>query len=297
MYLKDQKFSLWCDFIEKSFLEDEFLRLIANDEVNGATSNPAIFKNSILNSPAYKAQKEELKHLDAKKIYENIAIDDITKAGEILLKQYMAADDGFISIEVDPTLCDDTHGTVEEGRRIFKQIGLPNVMIKIPATEAGYEAMRTLFSEGININATLIFSPYQAQRCVEAFKDGKKECKDGNPQAVVSVFVSRFDTKVKKRNKDGLTLGIVNAMRVYEKIEEYKLPFVRTLFASTGVKDNSMAKDFYMEKLLLPNSVNTAPLETLECFLKNGLKQIQTPLSKEEIDGYFQQLRDRKSVV
>ena len=166
---KDINFSLWCDFIERDFLEDKFQTLINNHIIQGATSNPAIFESSITNSNAYKQQINMLQANEPKTIYEELALTDIKRASELLSSlHHENAEDGFISIEVDPLLCDDEIGTIEEGTRLYHTIGNDNVMIKIPATQAGYIAMEELTSRGINVNATLIFSPQQAINCAKA---------------------------------------------------------------------------------------------------------------------------------
>ncbi len=297
MYIDDLKFSLWCDFVERSFLDGEFMELIDKGVINGATSNPAIFKSAILTSKAYKDDIEELKGKSPKEIYETLAIKDIKKAAQKLLPLYERGDDGFISIEVDPFLCDDAQGTIDEGIRLFKEIGMPNVMIKVPATEAGYEAMTTLISDGINVNATLIFSTKQTQKCLEAFDKGK-ELFDGKelPKAVISVFVSRFDRKLdEKLESVGMSkskVGIYNAIKVYEMIEDYGLANVRTLFASTGVKGDNLPADYYVRELLLPNSVNTAPLATIKDFIESKKKD-EKVLIDDEVDLYLGELNKK----
>jgi transaldolase len=158
MYREDLKFSLWADFIERDYLDGEFKELIDKGIINGATSNPAIFKSAILNSPAYKTQLDSLQGLDAKAKYEALAIYDITKAADILRPLFDTGDDGYVSIEVDPFLCDDAEATFLEGKRLFETINRPNVMIKVPATNAGYEAMERLTSLGIPV--TLIMLVY-----------------------------------------------------------------------------------------------------------------------------------------
>lgn len=297
MYIQEGNFSLWCDFIERDFLKGGFTDLIKSETINGATSNPAIFKNAFLTSPAYSADIKALKGSDPKEIYEALAIKDIQTSADLLQNLYQKGDDGFISIEVDPTLCDDASATIEEARRLFKTIGKDNVMVKIPATDAGFEAMRTLVGEGININATLIFSPAQAKGCLDAFEAGSKSFLQSNPngnlpKAVISIFVSRFDRKMDQalleRNiKSGL-LGIFNATKIYHEIIKRDLPNVRALFASTGVKGDGLVADYYITNLLFANSVNTAPLETIDAFVKTGIKEIRTPLSKEQIDEFFE---------
>ncbi len=298
MYIEDAKFSLWCDFIERDFLSDGLNKLIEDKIVNGATSNPSIFKNAFLTSPAYKDDIEALKGKDAKEIYETLAIKDIQTSADLLEDLYKNGDDGFISIEVDPTLCDDANGTIEEAKRLHQAIGRKNVMIKIPATEAGFIAMEQLISEGIHINATLIFSPAQAKGCLDAFEKGSKNITGTLPKAVISVFVSRFDRKMDEaffdRNiKKGL-LGIINATKIYHDIQERGLPNVRTLFASTGVKGDTYVKDFYITNLLLENSINTAPIDTIDAFVKTGIKEHKEPIEIDIVDGFFDVIENQE---
>ncbi|MGC9351775.1 MAG: transaldolase family protein, partial [Sulfurovum sp.] len=125
-------FSLWLDFIERDFLQNEFSSMIEKGIINGATSNPAIFASAITTSPAYKEQLESLAGKSAKEKYEALAIQDIKTAAEALRGNYEEGNDGYISIEVDPFLSNDTAGTVEEGKRLFEAIGEPNVMVKVP---------------------------------------------------------------------------------------------------------------------------------------------------------------------
>ncbi|WP_456432409.1 transaldolase family protein, partial [Nitratifractor sp.] len=195
----DLGFSLWLDFIERDFLRTRFVELVENGVVNGATSNPSIFASAIGSSPAYREALASLAGKSPKEKYEALAFEDIKNAAIVLRGVYDAGSEGYISIEVDPFLAHDTDGTVAEGRRIFKTIDEPNVMIKIPATEAGYEAMTELLSDGISVNATLVFSPAQARRCLDAMKKGIDEFENTGGErveAVISVFVSRFDRKL-----------------------------------------------------------------------------------------------------
>ena len=183
MNLRDDiNYSIWCDFIERDFLEKEFQALLDRHLIYGATSNPAIFQNAIMTSSAYEQQINMLQANEPKKIYEELSGADIKRAAAILKPLHDANDeDGFISLEVDPYLCDDTMGTIEEGARLYSQIKCENVMIKVPATQAGYEAMENLTSMGIPVNATLIFSPQQAVKCAKALDAGiKKSQKDIN---------------------------------------------------------------------------------------------------------------------
>ncbi len=282
-----ENFSLWCDFVERDFLKSEFIDLLDKEVFNGATSNPAIFKSAFLTSPAYQEDRAKLKGLNSKEVYEKLAIEDIKRAADTMLPLYKSGNDGFISIEVDPTLCDDSEATIQEGKRLFKEIDRKNVMIKIPATKAGYIAMEELMRSNIHVNATLIFSPEQAKNCMEAFK----KANNVKVKGVVSVFVSRFDSKLDKEiesyGMDTAKIGIYNAIKIYDLIEEYNLPNIRTLFASTGVKSENLETDYYIKELLFKNAVNTAPLGTIKAFL-NTKSVEKVPTKKYE--DYFKQL-------
>ena len=306
MYIEEIGFALWCDFIERGFLKRDFPTLIERGIVNGATSNPAIFKNAITSSPAYAAQLATLKEQTPKARYEALAIQDIRAAADIMKDLYDAGDDGFVSIEVDPFLCDDADGTVAEALRLYRTIDRPNVMIKVPATMAGYDAMERLISEGVDVNATLIFDPAQAEGCLNAFESGVNRFVSlypdrALPKAVISIFVSRFDRMMDAVfQAQGLPtgrLGIYNATRIYHMIQERALPTVRALFASTGVKGEAYPKAYYVTELLYPNAVNTAPLETIEAFTASGCTEPKTPPAKERIDAFFAQVHEAGIVM
>ncbi|MBU3013341.1 transaldolase [Poseidonibacter lekithochrous] len=294
---EDINYSLWCDFIERDFLENRFQEIIKDKTIQGATSNPAIFESSISNSVAYKQQLDMLQANNAKTIYEELALTDIKRAAKLLSPLHKEdTDDGFISIEVDPSLCDDAQGTIDEGLRLYSSISAENVMIKVPATEAGYIAMRELTSKGIHVNATLIFSPEQAIKCTQALDEGIKDS-NKDIKAVVSVFVSRFDrmcdgefiTKGLATSK----LGITNAIKCYHEVNKFKNSNIRTLFASTGVKGNELAPSYYIDNLIFPNSVNTAPLSTIEDWVKDGVKEETNIMSEEDCNAYFTELKKK----
>ena len=292
MYIEEMNFSLWADFIERDYLDGEFKELIAKKIINGATSNPAIFKNAILTSPAYKEQLSTLSG-SAKDKYEALAITDIQKAADILKPLYDAGDDGFVSIEVDPNLCDDAEGTIAEGERLFATIDRENVMIKVPATQAGFKAMEALSAQGIHVNATLIFSLSDAISCARAFTKGAER----SPKAtytVISVFVSRVDRLLdEKMKKAGLApgkLGIYNAARIYNIISTMSVPRCRVLFASTGVKGDNYIPSYYVDELIGTSCVNTAPIETIEAFVSNGDRTEKLPLNEEEVTTHLSSL-------
>ncbi|WP_373034893.1 transaldolase [Sulfurimonas sp.] len=290
MYIDNLKFSLWADFIERDYLDNEFKDLINDGIINGATSNPAIFKNAILNSPAYKEQLASLSALTPKEKYEAVAKYDITKAADILKPLYDAGDDGYVSIEVDPFLCNDADATIKEGKRLFAEIARDNVMIKVPATEAGYKAMQELTASGIPVNATLIFKKEQAISCAEAFARGCERY-GKKVDTVISIFVSRVDRALDsilgERGVEVALSGIYNTADIYATIEVMNVPGCRALFASTGVKDDSLPAYYYVDELLAYNSVNTAPIDTIKAFHANGVKQKALPIPQEVIDEHF----------
>ncbi len=295
MYIPTSHFSLWADFIERTFLDEGFRELISQGIINGATSNPAIFKNAILTSDAYKEQLATLSSLSPKEKYEAVAIFDIQKAADILRPLYDAGDDGYVSIEVDPFLCDDTQRTIAEGVRLYKSIGRPNVMIKVPATDAGYGAMKVLASRNIPVNATLIFSENQALHCAEAFAYAAQETVSV-VDTVISVFVSRIDRAIDEKLvvsgiEPGL-MGIMNAAEIYNKVEALKVPKCRVLFASTGVKGDDLRASYYIDELLACNSINTAPIATIEAYVARGDKIIKLPIANEKIEAHKQKVRD-----
>ena len=291
MYIEDLKFSLWADFIERDYLDNEFKELIDKEIINGATSNPAIFKNAILNSPAYKEQLSTLDGFSAKEKYEAVAIYDIRKAADILKPLYDKKDDGYVSIEVDPFLCDDSEATVAEGKRLFAEIGRDNVMIKVPATEAGYIAMKELTSVGIPVNATLIFKKSQAISCAKAFREGVATY-GKSVDTVISIFVSRIDAKLTSLGINDNLSGIYNTADIYAEIESMNVDGCRALFASTGIKDKSLPAHYYIEKLLAYNSVNTAPIDTIKAYYENGAKDKALPISPDVIKAHFQKVKN-----
>jgi len=299
MVNRDINFSLWLDFVERDFLKNEFSELIEKEIINGATSNPSIFASAITTSPAYKEQLAQLEGKSPKEKYEALAIEDIRLAAQKLRGAYDEGNDGYISIEVDPFLSNDTQGTIEEGKRLFAQIGEPNVMIKVPATNAGYEAMEALLSTGISVNATLVFSPDQAKRCLKKMKHGIDmfEADGGRRvQAVISVFVSRFDRLLDEdlacEGIDVSKTGIYNAAKIYNLIEKNHSPSIKTLFASTGVKGDGLPADYYIRELFGPHSVNTAPLATIEAYIAKKETEPKLPMDDADLNGYFTKLSD-----
>jgi transaldolase len=290
MFVKDINFSLWLDFIERDYIKNEFKELIKNGEVNGATSNPAIFKNAILTSPAYKSRLAELGGKSAKEKYETLAKEDIKAAAQALRPLYDNGDDGFVSIEIDPFLSSSIEESVAEGVRLFEEIAEPNVMIKVPATKEGCKIIEELSRREINVNATLIFGLGQTKGVMDAIKaSGAKKAK-----FVVSVFVSRFDRLLNPSLPQNLKnrVGVMGAAAHYNLVESYGLPNVKTLFASTGVKGDDLAAHYYVDKLIGANSINTAPLDTVAAAMANSERKAKLPIAQSEIDTFFAEVKN-----
>jgi len=276
--------SIWVDYLDREFLDTTFKEWVESGLVNGLTSNPAIFANA-LKKEIYKEDFEKLKGKNPKEIYEEIAVKDIQKACDILEPLYDEGNDGYASIEVDPRLINDAKGTIDEALRLVDKIERDNVMIKIPANEAGYKAMEELAKRGININATLVFSPNQAMRALEAISKGP-----GTIDGVISVFVSRFDRKLNPslamQNLAKDRIGFFNAIKIYNQIEEQNIPNIRALFASTGVKQEYLEKDYYVQNLYLPNSVLTLPIDVIEEIKDKELEE-SFHFQTKHIDAFF----------
>ncbi len=274
--------SVWVDYLEREFLDTTFKDWINKGIINGLTSNPSILANA-LKKDIYKNDLRKLKGSPKEK-YEEIAVKDIQKACDALKPLYDAGKDGFASIEVDPRLINDAKGSIDEAKRLYDKISRKNVMIKIPANEAGYKAMEALAKDGININATLVFSPNQAAKALESISKGK------NMQGVISVFVSRFDRKLNssltKQNLAKDKIGFFNAIKIYNQTEASGMENIKVLFASTGVKQDYLPKDYYVQNLYLPHSVLTLPLDVIETIKDKEIEE-SFDFQTKHIDAFF----------
>ena len=302
--------SVWLDYIRRSLITSgELQRHIDEDGLAGVTSNPAIFEKAIAGSNDYADKLSRLNStdLDAKGIYEEIAIGDIQDAADILKPVYTATKrrDGYVSLEVSPDLANDTDGTLEEARRLWKRVGRENVMIKVPATPAGVPAIQQLISEGINVNVTLLFAQQAYENVAEAYITGleKLAASGGDTSRVASVasfFISRIDTLIDniltekiKRASSGQErqflesllgkVAIANGKLTYEKYKEiYSGPrwnalktkgaqTQRLLWASTSTKNPSYRDVIYVEELIGPDTVDTIPPATFDGFRDHGV--------------------------
>lgn len=299
--------SLWLDYIRRDLLEGgELGRRIAEGQVWGMTSNPSIFEKAIAESDLYLGSLRPLAQAGwtSQDILDSLTREDIQAAADIFRPLYESTGggDGFVSIEVNPLLANQTKPTVEEARRIWKAVDRPNVMVKIPATRAGLPAIEQGIADGININVTLIFSLTRYAEVIQAYLRGlERRAESGQPvdhvASVASFFVSRVDTLV-----DGLLDPILRledqraeraaAVRGKAAIANARIAYAqfqgafhgprfealrakgarrqRPLWASTSTKDPAYPDTYYVDGLIGPETVNTVPLETLEAFLDHG---------------------------
>jgi transaldolase / glucose-6-phosphate isomerase len=282
--------SIWLDQIRRSLITSgELERLIREDSLRGVTSNPAIFEKAILGSTDYDEQVAELagQGLDARQIYEEIAIKDVQLACDVLRPVWDETGhaDGFVSLEVEPAYAHETATTLAQARDFWARVDRPNLMIKIPGTEEGVPAIEEAIAEGINVNVTLLFSVESYATVAEAYIRGmERRLETGESMdvhSVASFFVSRVDTEVDKRlaalGPEDLrgVAAIANARAAYMRFKEMFLgerfarlrdagaPVQRPLWASTGVKDPHYPETKYVESLVGPQTVNTMPAPTL----------------------------------
>ena len=326
--LHEQGQAVWLDFLARRFVSEGGLkRLVQDDGLAGVTSNPSIFKKAIAGSSDYDSSLAAVvkdSDCDVMTLYETLAVADIQNAADVLAPVYRDTKraDGFVSLEVSPYLAHDTQGTIAEARRLWKQVGRENVMIKVPATEAGVPAIRQLLSEGININITLLFSRAAYRQVAEAYIEGMETFVAGGGDSsrlasVASFFISRIDVAVDRlideqlkkmpagSDADALAnlcgkIAIANAKLAYQ---DYKRLFAgarwerlknagarvqRLLWASTSAKNPAYRDVVYVEELIGPDTVNTVPPETLDAYRDHG----KTRASLEEnVDAAEAQLK------
>jgi len=288
--------SVWLDNIRRDLLTGGGLaRMVEQDGLGGVTSNPAIFEKAIVGSNDYSDILASLQNdpgLDAKGIYEHIAIRDIQDAADVLRVVYdrTSRRDGYVSLEVSPFLANETTGTLEEARRLWKAVNRPNLMIKIPGTAAGLPAVEQAIADGINVNVTLLFSQDVYAEVARAYIRGLEKCADPSRVAsVASFFVSRIDSAIEGYIKGDPSLAdlsgkvaIANAKLAYQKyLEIFSGPqwdaleargamTQRVLWASTSTKSAKMRDVVYVEELIGPDTVNTIPPATLDAFRDHG---------------------------
>jgi transaldolase len=303
--------SVWLDFIERSMVQSGALQALVEAGVAGVTSNPTIFQQAIAKSDAYSNDVRRLagEGLAPLPLFEALAVADIQAATAVLRPVFDRAGghDGFVSLEVAPTLAHDTEGTVAEARRLHASVDRPNLLVKVPATPAGVEAIRRLTADGININVTLIFSLERYAAVMEAYMAGLEErlaagLSVDRAASVASFFVSRVDANIDARLEalareaeakgDGAGAAHARSLQGKAALANAKLAYrlfeqtfagprwarlaaagarpQRPLWASTSTKNPTYPDLIYVEPLMGPHTVNTMPPQTLEALRDHG---------------------------
>lgn len=300
--------SPWMDYIRRDLLTGGGLKkFMDEDGLRGMTSNPAIFEKSIIGSTLYNdiLQSPGAKSLDAKSLYEKIAIRDVQDACDIFKPVYESTHrrDGYVSLEVSPYLANDTKGTLDEARRLWKTVGRENLMVKVPGTPAGVPAIRQLLEDGLNINVTLLFAQSAYEQVAEAFlaaleARALKGLEINHSASVASFFVSRIDTLIDSKIEEKLKaaagdqkallasvegkVAIANAKLTYKKYQElFGSPrwkalaakgaqTQRLLWASTSTKNPKYRDVLYVEELIGADTVDTIPPATFDAFRNHG---------------------------
>lgn len=293
--------SIWLDDLSRGRMDSGSLQqLIETRNVVGVTTNPTIFAQALSNGESYAEQVSELAAAgkDVTEAVFEITTADVSRAADLFRPIYDTSHgfDGRVSIEVEPRLAHDAAATIAEAKELWAKIDKPNVMIKIPATVEGLEAITAAIAEGISVNVTLIFSLQRYREVMNAYLTGLEQAKAAGIDlstihSVASFFVSRVDTEIDKRlvaigTDEALALkskaGVANAQLAYEVFEQ---TFAseraagllaagankqRPLWASTGVKDPSLPDTLYVTQLVADGVVNTMPEKTLEATFDHG---------------------------
>ena len=301
--LHDAGVSIWLDTLSRELLDSgDFARLIADCAVTGATSNPTIFAKAITGSDRYDEQLHAAVAsgtLDPQELFFELALEDIRRAADLLRPAYNDSDgrDGFVSFECTPDLADDTQATIRQALELWGRLDRPNVMIKVPATEAGIPAIEELTARGVNVNVTLLFSVARYEQVIDAYISGlEQRLAAGEPidaiASVASFFVSRVDAKADALLPADSRLrgrvAIANAQLAYaryldrfsddpcladdrwRKVRDAGARPQRPLWASTGTKDPAYPDVLYVDRLITPGAVNTMPEATLRAFADHG---------------------------
>ncbi|HMH47728.1 MAG TPA: transaldolase [Solirubrobacteraceae bacterium] len=295
--LQAEGVSIWLDTLSRELLDSgEFAVLVRDYAVTGATSNPTIFAKAITGSERYDNQLRRLAEdgeRDPQQLFFTLALDDIRDAAHALRHSYdqSGGRDGFISFECTPDLANDTDATIDQALDLWQRLDEPNVMIKVPATEAGLPAIEALTRAGVNVNITLLFGIERYEAVIDAYLRAlTARSEAGEPldaiASVASFFVSRIDTKVDARLPDDSPLrghvAIANARAAYqrylakfsgpqwERLRSQGARPQRPLWASTGTKDPTYSDVLYVSELIGADVINTMPEQTLRAFADHG---------------------------
>lgn len=293
--------SVWQDDISRDMLNSGLLRQRIDEVgIRGVTSNPSIFQKAISSGDAYDEDITRLlgDNLAVEEVFQTLAVKDIQDACDLFRPIYDESngEDGFVSLEVLPSLARDTQGTMENARILWRAVDRPNLMVKVPGTVEGAPAIEGLLYEGLNINVTLLFSLQNYERVAQAFIAALiRRHDEGKPidriASVASFFVSRVDTAADKLldgvgTDEALALkgkvAVANAQLAYEVFQKHfgsdqwrvleaaGARVQRPLWASTGVKNPDYSDVLYVDTLIGPDTVNTMPVSTIEAFLDHG---------------------------
>jgi len=288
--------SLWMDNIQRHLLENgETKALIDRGDIRGMTSNPTIFDRAISGTADYHDALTSLAWAgwDAEKIFWELAVEDVREAADLFAPLYESSggEDGYVSIEVSPLLANDSEGTLAQAQQLWARVARPNIMVKIPATQAGIPAIRRATAAGLNINITLIFSRVRYRDVIDAFMSGLEDrLAEGHSieriASVASFFVSRVDVKVDMLLPASSALrgkiAIANAKLAYddflkafkgerwERLQQRGARVQRPLWASTSTKNPAYPDTLYVDNLVGPNTVNTVPPRTLDAVRDHG---------------------------
>jgi transaldolase len=307
--------SVWIDFLSRDLIESGGLaRAIADDAVVGVTSNPSIFGKALSRGSAYDAQIAGSDG-DGTSVFHALAMRDVTAACDVLrpVWERTGGRDGYVSIEVDPTLAADTDGSIAQATHFHDTIARPNLLVKIPATDAGVPAIEEMTARGYSINVTLIFSLDRHRQVAEAYLHGLERlvAAGGDPgrvHSVASFFVSRVDTETDRRlagrGRDDLRgrLAIANAKLAYrqylelfsgprwEALAAHDATTQRCLWASTSTKDPSYRDTLYVDELIGPETITTMPEETIAAFQDHGRVERRLETELEAAQQVFREL-------
>jgi len=303
--------SLWLDYISRELLHSGQLERQVDDGLRGMTSNPTIFEKAVAGSSDYDS---DIGHgisfsLSPKEVFENLAVLDVTQACDMLKRVYTQSNglDGYVSLEVSPKLAHNTQGTIAEAIHLWERVNRPNLMIKVPGTQAGLPAVQDLLTRGINVNVTLLFTLAQYEAVLESYvkaleaRHNKGES-IAHLASVASFFISRIDSvadaeALKIGRKDLLAKGaIANACLAYrhfrtvtnsprwQTLAAHGARVQRPLWASTSTKNPDYSDVLYVEELIAADTVNTVPPQTLDAYKDHGKPSMRLVKNLEHAD-------------
>jgi len=322
----EQDQSVWQDDISRDMLQHGTLQK-AIDEIGirGVTSNPTIFQKAIASGHAYDDDIKRMlgENKTPAEVFQSLAVQDIRDACDLFRPMYDESNggDGYVSIEVLPSLARDTEGTLRNARELWRAVDRPNLMVKVPGTKEGWPAIEQLLTEGININITLLFSIQNYEKVARAYVQAlKNRVNAGQPidrvASVASFFVSRVDTAADKEIDAKIAAGneelrdlkgkvaVANAKLAYRKfqeifgsdefkaLEEKGAGVQRPLWASTGTKNPEYSDVLYVETLIGPHTVNTMPPKTIEAFLDHGTVERTVDKDYDEAERVLARLEE-----